>query len=106
MNRFQSAKPALLFLAILGLLGPNSVFLYFTFARPEIAAAAYENPVALVFIVEAFFLMGLFAWGISKLGMTKPGWLAFIVLSIAGSMAFSVPFFLYLHLRKLSQVES
>jgi len=51
--------------------------------------------VALVFIIEAFLLMFLFAWVIRYLGFRSPGWLAFIIMSLLGSMVFSVPAFLF-----------
>ena len=37
---------------------------------------------------------------IARLGLRRPGWVAFVVLSIVGSLAFSVPAFLLWHLRK------
>ncbi len=86
----------LLALAVLGLIVPNGVFLYFSVVASEVLHAALSNPVALVFITEAFLLMFLFAWVIRYSRFRSPGWLAFIVLSLLGSMVFSVPAFLYL----------
>ena len=56
----------------------------------------------MVFMGEAFLLLLLFAWLIKIRGLTRPGWLTFtpLVLSLLGSMAFSVPAFLLLHARK------
>jgi len=76
------------------------VFLFYALLRPEVMASALQNPVSLVFILEAFLMTGLFARVIATLGWKKPGWLAFLVLSMVGSLAFSVPAFLLLHLRK------
>lgn len=86
----------LLGLAIFGFLVPNGFFLYFAAAEPEWVDAALENPISLVFIVEAFFLMFLFAWLIHREGLRSPGWITFVALSILGSLWFSVPAFLYL----------
>lgn len=89
-------EKVLLGLAIFGLVVPNGVFLYYSLLEPAVLRAALANPVALVFIIEAFFLMALLAWLIHRLGLRSPGWPAFILMSLAGSMVFSVPAFLYL----------
>ena len=86
----------LLGLALFGLVVPNGFFLYYSLIAPATLHAALTNPVALVFITEAFLLMFLFAWVIRSLGFRSPGWLAFVILSLLGSMVFSVPAFLYL----------
>jgi hypothetical protein len=96
----QTQERLLLFLAIFGLLVPNGIFLYYTFTQPDAVCAAMANPIALVFISEAFVLMFLFAWLLHRLGFRSPGWLAFIAMSILGSMVFSVPMFLYLASRQ------
>ncbi len=86
----------LLALAVFGLIVPNGFFLYYSLVAPAALDAALSNPVALVFITEAFLLMFLFSWVIRRLGFRSPGWLGFIVMSLLGSMVFSVPAFLYL----------
>lgn len=86
----------LLALAVFGLVVPNGFFLYYSLVAPAALHLALSNPVALVFITEAFLLMFLFAWVIRYWGLRSPGWLAFIVMSLLGSMVFSVPAFLYL----------
>lgn len=90
----------LLVLAIAGFLGPNGVFLYYAAADPGLLREALANPVALVFILEAFALMALFAWLIHQRGIRSPGWVAFVVLSLLGSLLCSVPAFLYLASRR------
>jgi hypothetical protein len=96
----QIQERGLLALSIFGLIVPNGVFLYFSFMSPAALYAAFNNPIALVFIGEAFLLMLFFAWMIRRSGLRSPGWLAFVLMSIVGSMAFSVPAFLYLASRK------
>jgi len=97
MQPFTSPQERLLLgLAIFGLVVPNGVFLYYSIAQPAALHAALANPAALVFVVEAFILMFLFAWLIHRSGFRSPGWLAFIIMSLVGSMVFSVPAFLYL----------
>jgi hypothetical protein len=85
----------LLALAIFGLIIPNGFFLYYSLVSPAALHAALSNPVALVFITEAFLLMFLFAWFLHHMGLRSPGWRSFIVMSLVGSMVFSVPAFLY-----------
>ena len=92
----ETQEKLLLGLAIFGLIVPNGFFLYYAMAASAALRAALSNPIALVFILEAFFLMFLFAWLIDRRGLRSPGWLVFIVMSLVGSMVFSVPAFLYL----------
>jgi Na+/citrate or Na+/malate symporter len=86
-------------LAGFGLLVPNGVFLWYFFARPETVRSAFANPVALVFIGEAFLLMFLFAWLLGRLGSRRPTRWSFVGLSLLGSLAFSVPLALWLNFR-------
>ena len=100
----QTQERLLAGLALFGFIVPNGVFLYYAFMAPDVLKAALTNPVALVFIVEAFILLPIFAWLIHRQGYRSPGWFAFVVMSIIGSMAFSVPAFLYLVSRKVPKV--
>lgn len=86
-------------LALFGLVVPNGIFLWYFFADFAAVRAAFGNPVALVFIGEALFLMFLLAWVLRRAGSTKPTGYVFVVLSLAGSMAFSVPASLWLACR-------
>lgn len=90
----------LLALAIFGLIVPNGIFLYYALVVPSALQATLRDPVALVFITEAFALMFLFAWLIQRLGLRAPGWLTFILMSLIGSMVFSIPAFLYISSRQ------
>jgi hypothetical protein len=92
----QSHERMLLALALFGLFVPNGVFLYCFFATPEVVKGALGNPVALVFMAEAMLLMLLCAWLVARLELRSPGWPVFILASLVGSLAFSVPAFLYL----------
>ena len=100
LDVFRPYRPALWALAAVGLVGLNGVFVFYAVARPDVLAEAQRNPISLVFMAEAFLFMGLGAWGIWRLGLRRPGPLAFVALSIAGTLAFSVPAFVLLHLRK------
>jgi hypothetical protein len=100
LDSLKSLRGVFLFLALLGFSVINLPFLYFFFFEKAIYDVAMTNGVALVFMAEAFLLMFIFAFLIGKVGWKKPGWFIFIVLSIVGSLAFSIPFFLYLHTGK------
>ena len=85
---------------VIGFFGLNGVFLFYLPLRPDVMTAALQNPIGLVFILEAFLMTGFVAWLISRLGLQKPVWPTFVALSVVGSIAFSVPAFLLLHLRQ------
>ena len=100
LHRIAPYRPVLWLFATLGFFGLNGLFIYYAVRQPDVLAAALENPISLVFIVEAFFLVAFTAWVISQLNLRQPGWLVFVIFSVVGGLAFSVPFFLLLHLRK------
>lgn len=78
--------------ATFGLVGINGVFLYSVIFRPALVKEALDNLYALVFIVEAFILLPLACFLISIAKLKSPNWLGFLILSLAGSLAFSIPF--------------
>jgi hypothetical protein len=100
LEKFHPYRPLLWILALLGLLGINGIFLYYVAFEPAAMMAALENPVSLVFIVEAFVMTAFLAWLISSVGLEDPGWGWFVILSLVGGLAFSAPLFILLHLRK------
>lgn len=96
MTSFTKSQETLLYvLAVFGFLIPNGVFLYTTFFQPEVLRAAMANPVTLVYILEAFVLVAFFAWYFPKIGLKSPGWTVFVLMSLVGSLTFSVPAYLY-----------
>ncbi|MEO0559101.1 MAG: hypothetical protein AAF170_13065 [Bacteroidota bacterium] len=106
MNALRALAPHRILLSVVaavGFFGLNGVFLAYALLHPEALMAAFQNPISLVFILEAFVLMGLLTWGIAALKIETPGWRLFVLLSLVGSLAFSVPAFALLHLRKQRQ---
>ncbi len=91
MNLSSKEVTVLRALAIFGLIVPNGVFLYFAFSDTAVFLDALKNPISLVFIAEAFFLMALFAWLLKRVGVRKSSATVFVAMSLVGSMAFSVP---------------
>jgi hypothetical protein len=78
-------------LAAFGFVAVNGAFMYGVFVRPDILAAAQRNPLSLAFIVEALVLMAALAYLLPKWGVTRLSWGWFVVLSLAGSLALSLP---------------
>jgi len=93
-------RKMLLGCAVAGFVIPNGIFLYYVATDFSVVRAAHTNPVAAAFIGEAIFLMLLGAWLVKQLLPTTRHWLGFLVASLAGSLAFSVPLFTVLIARK------
>lgn len=74
-----------------GLVGLNTVFAWAVVFRPESIRAALENPIALAFMAEAFLLLGLFAWLLTKWRVNRLGAGWFVALALLGTMAFALP---------------
>lgn len=106
VSAVRSSRPVLWAVALVGLLVLNSVYVFYTVARPEVSATAMANPVSLVFMGEALLLLALCAWIIWRAGFRRPGWVAFVVMAIAGTLAFALPAFLLLHLRSAGRPPS
>lgn len=89
---YSPAERAVLWaLALVGVVGVNTVFLYGMFVQPEMLDAALSNPVSAAFIVESLLLMCVFAYFLAKWGVSRLHWGWFIALSLIGSMAFALP---------------
>lgn len=76
--------------ALTGLVGMNGAFLY-GMTQPDLVRSTLDNPLALAFVAEAFVLMGVLAWLLTKWGVTRLRWPWFVGLSLLGSMAFALP---------------
>ncbi len=100
LEPFRPYVPLLWTLALGGLLGINAVFVYGAVWRPDLIVPALTNPIAAAFIVEALVLTAFGAWAVRVLGFARPGPVAFVVFSLVGSLAFSVPLLILMHLRK------
>ncbi|GAB5519904.1 MAG: hypothetical protein RhofKO_21550 [Rhodothermales bacterium] len=100
LDMLKKQRLALWLLGALGFLILNPIFLYYYITEPALWEAAMANPISLVFIAEAFILLGFGAWFIARSNLSRPGWVAFILLAIAGTLAFALPVFILWHLRK------
>jgi hypothetical protein len=78
-------------MAVFGFIGLNTVFIYGIFWQPQLLISAFTNPISLAFIVEAFLLMGVLAYLLTRWKVGRLHWGWFVVLSLIGSMAFALP---------------
>ena len=89
----------LLVFAIIGNILPGGLFLYWLAHDYTSLSAALSDRLALAFLVDlllsTFFLGYLFA--IRPLGKVR--WYWFVALSLLGSLAFSIPLFVWLNWR-------
>jgi hypothetical protein len=87
----RGERLALVALAIVGGAGLNGVFLYVVFARPDLLERALGDPIAWALMIEALLVTGLLAWTFVRLRGSRLAWGWFVVLSLAGGLAFGIP---------------
>ena len=92
MNLTRNQKIILWFASAIGFFGINGLFLYLVVLHPELIKEAQRNLYAMAFMLEAFVLLPVLCFLISTAKLKSPGWKIFLVLSVLGSLAFSVPF--------------
>jgi Kef-type K+ transport system membrane component KefB len=78
-------------LGAIGVVVLNTVFIYGLVVDPEMINAAMSNPLAAAFIAESLLLMCVFAYLLTKWGVSRLHWGWFVALSLLGSMAFALP---------------
>ena len=91
MNYSLKEQRFLWAICLIGFAILNTVFIYYLVFSAETITAAFKNPVAAVFIVESFLLMGVLAYLLNKWQLSRLHWAWFIVLSLVGGMAFALP---------------
>lgn len=89
-------RTLLLIFAVIGLIGPNAMFLYYWITEPALLQEANANPIALAFMIEAMMLLGIFLVYVWIKTQSAIQVLLYFVLTFAGSLAFSFPLFFYL----------
>jgi hypothetical protein len=77
-------------LALFTFFGINGAFVYGLLHR-DVLQAALANPLALAFILEALLLVGVLAYLLRKWDVSRVSWGWFVVLSLAGGLAFALP---------------
>ena len=78
-------------LAVFGSVAVNGAFFYGLLTQPGSLKAALTNPISLAFLVEALLVLGALAYLLGKWGVGRLSWGWFLILSLAGSMAFALP---------------
>ena len=95
----------ILLFAIVTFVGPNGMFLYYAFSRPELMQQANANPIALAFMIEAMMMLGLFLVFIWRKSKSVAKVLLYLFLSFIGSLAFSVAIYIYRQNQPVSRTE-
>lgn len=73
-----------------GFFGVNAAFL-FGLTQPDVLMEALRNPISLAFILEAFLLVGLLAYLLTRWGVLRLRWPWLVALSILGGLLFAIP---------------
>ena len=97
------SRTLVLLFSIITLIGPNGLFLYNVFTRPEFLYAANTNPIALAFMIEAMMLLGLFLVYVWNKTKSAPQVALYLGLSFIGSLAFSLGIFVYAYSKTSSE---
>ena len=84
-------RRGLVLFAAFGMAAINGAFLWSIFAEGDLLGVALHNPLALAFIIEAFALVFLIGWLLRRQAMTRLNLFQFFILSMLGSLAFSLP---------------
>lgn len=84
-------RRSLILFAAFGMAAINGAFLWSLFAEGDLLGGAMRNPLALAFILEAFALVFLIGWLLRRLALTRLNLVQFFLLSVLGSLAFSLP---------------
>ncbi len=90
----------LLLIALMGLLVPNALFLYWLLVEYEGIAAVLQDKLALGFIIDAFMALVLLAFYFARNPIGRVRWPWFVLLSLLGGLGFSLPFYYWLNQRK------
>ena len=91
----------LLVVAAFGFLVPNGFFIHWLMAGDKSLDAVLRNELALGFMIDCALTMVLLAWLFAVRPLGRVRWPWFVVLSLAGGLAFSIPLYLWLN-RRLS----
>jgi len=92
MELSKSQRIILWSASAIGLFGINGLFLYAAIFHLEQIGEVHTNLFAMAFVLEAFVLLPVLCFLIAAAKLTSPGWKSFLVLSLVGSLAFSIPF--------------
>ena len=89
----------LLLAALFGLLVPNALFLSWLFTEYRGLGPILADKLALSFILDAILALVLLAVYFRRRPIGRVGWPWFVLLSLAGGLGFSLPFYYWLNTR-------
>lgn len=92
-------RTLLLGTALFGFVVPNGMFFYYIFVEFSSVSDVLTNWLALGFIIDAFMATALLACWFAYRPLGRYSWKSFVLLSLAGGLGFSLPFFYYLNAR-------
>ena len=95
----------LLAVSLFGLLVPNGMFFYASLHDPSGCGGVAHNLLASSFMLDAFAAMGFLAYFFAVRPIGPVRWYWFIVLSLVGGMAFSLPLYWWLNLRRVAKAQ-
>ena len=93
----------LLLAALFGLLVPNALFLSWLFTEYRGLGPVLADKLALSFILDAVLTLVLLAVYFAKRPIGRVGWPWFVLLSLAGGLGFSLPFYYWLNRRQVKE---
>jgi hypothetical protein len=88
-----------LFTAVFGLLVPNGLFIHWVVKDFHGIQPILQNHLALAFILDAFLALGILSIYFAFRPIGKVHWAWFLILSLAGGLGFSLPFYWWLNTR-------
>jgi hypothetical protein len=87
----------LLFMAIVGFVVGNGLFVYWLFNEYQGFAAIWSNRLALAFIIDAFLTLIVLTVHFAHQPPGRVRWPWFVVFSIVGGLCFGLPFYWWLN---------
>jgi len=99
----SSERRILMVVAAVGLIALNGVFIYGVLFHAELITDAISNPIACAFVIEALVLTVVLAYLLGKWGVSRVHWGWFVVLSLAGGLAFALPVVLLVSERRVGR---
>ena len=90
----------LLVISAFGFIVPNSFLIYWLVAEYRGFGPVWSDHLALAFIIDVFIAMLLLAYWYARHPIGRVKWYWFVVLSILGGLAFSLPLYWWLNEKK------
>jgi len=92
----------LVLLAVVGLIAPGGLFLYWLLNDYTSLSAALSDRMAVAFFLDLLMSTFLLAYLFAKRPPGPVKWPWFVALSLVGTLAFGIPLFLWLNWRRAS----